>query len=91
MRPEHGAGPGRRDAVGDAETSQRHPPHVDHNAKGAPLQGSTQAPDDVAALPANAHGRDELPLDQVPRTIDEESMYDGRPAEDKDRRTGEMP
>ena len=91
MSPEHGGGPGRREERGTQASSQLHPPHVDQNAKGAQVQDSTQAPNDVPTLPANAHGRDELPMDQVSTTIDPESMYDGRPAEDKDRGEREMP
>ena len=85
-----GGGPGRRQEVGDAETSQVHKPHVDVNAKGAQVQDSTQAPNDVPTLGANAHGADQQPTDQGGK-IDPESMYDRRPAEDKDRGERDMP
>lgn len=83
-------GPGPRQERGDARSSRRNPPHTDVNAQGAPAQASTQAPDDVPTLPANAHGRDQQnPHQGTP--IDDESMYDGRPGEDKDRKETEMP
>jgi hypothetical protein len=83
-------GPGRRQELGDQESSQLHPPHVDKNAQGAPVQQATQAPNDVPVLGANAGGSDKQSADQ-PRTIDAESMYDRRPAEDKDRDESDMP
>jgi len=86
MTQDHAAGPGPRKEIGGAESSQAHRPHVTENDEGAPLQGSTQAPNDVPALPANAHGRDQLGNDQSGHgRIDKESMYDHRPGEDKDR------
>ncbi|HYJ80615.1 MAG TPA: hypothetical protein VEW03_13465 [Longimicrobiaceae bacterium] len=89
MSGEHAGGPGPRKEVGDAESSQRHPPHSDVNARGAPLQQDTRAPGDVPTLGANAHGHDKQSTDQPP--IDPESMYDHRPAEDKDRAPTDMP
>ena len=87
-----GAGPGPRQERGDAESSRRHPPHVDESARGAPVQASTQAPDDVPTLPANAHGEDlQASEHHQDRPIDPESMYDRRPGEDKDRAEHEMP
>lgn len=83
--------PGTRKEMGDAESSRRHPPHVDVNAEDAPVQGSTQAPNDVPTLPANAHGRDQLGEGNGAHPIDPESMYDHRPAEDKDRDKHDMP
>jgi hypothetical protein len=87
----HAAGPGPRQEVGGAASSQAHPPHVTENDRGAPLQDSTEAPNDVAASPANAHGQDLVEADKQVRAIDDESMYGNRPGEDKDRHETEMP
>lgn len=91
MTTERDAGPGPRKEVGGAASSQVHPPHVTENDKGAQVQGSTQAPGDVPALPANAHGRDRVDAHEQVREIDEESMYGSRPGEDKDRGKTEHP
>ncbi len=92
MSGEHAGGPGPRKEIGNAQTSQVHPPHVTENDQGAPVQASTQAPNDVPALPANAHGRDQLANDGgAPGRIDRESMYDHRPGEDKDRHETDSP
>jgi hypothetical protein len=79
-----GGGPGPRQERGTAEGSRRHPPHVDVNAQGSPVQASSQNPDDVPTLPANASGSDHAHGGEQPHTIDETSMYDRRPEEDKD-------
>ena len=81
-------GPGPREERGTTESSSRNPPHVDVNAKGQPVQQSSQNPGDVPTMPANAHGSDHAPAGEQPHTIDEASMYDRRPEEDKDRRAG---
>jgi hypothetical protein len=78
-------GPGPRDEQGDADSSRRHPPHADENARGAPLQASSQSPGEVPALPANASGSDRAEGGEQPHEIDHGSMYDRRPEEDKDR------
>ncbi|HEX2077775.1 MAG TPA: hypothetical protein VHG08_08705 [Longimicrobium sp.] len=91
MTTERDAGPGPRKEIGDAASSQVHPPHVTENDRGAQVQDSTQAPNEVPAMPANAHGRDRVASDQDVPQIDEESMYGNRPGEDKDRRKTEMP
>lgn len=85
------AGPGPRQEVGDAASSQRHPPHVTENDEGAPVQGSAPAPDDVAALPASAHGEDVVEAHREVGELDDASMYDRRPGEDKDRHETDMP
>lgn len=90
-RDDLAGGPGPRKEIGGQASSQKHPPHVDVNAKGAPVQAETQAPNDVPSLPANAHGSDRQEGGDQPRTIDPESMYDRRPAEDKDRAETDMP
>ena len=82
--------PGPRKEVGDAASSSLHPPHADVNAKGAPVQDETQAPNDVPTLGANAHGHDRG-AGEGPGHIDPESAYDRRPGEDKDRGVTEMP
>ena len=72
----HAGGPGPRKEPGNAQTSQRHPPH-------------TPEGEEVPPLGANAHGHDRHPAEHPP--IDPESMYDRRPAEDKDREITDMP
>ena len=79
-----GAGP--RESRGTAADSQRHPPHLDVNSAGAPVQGSTQAPDDVPVLPANASGQDTQEVKPGDGEVDHESMYSRRPEEDKNYR-----
>ena len=73
-----GGGPGPRKEVGDAASSQRHQP------RGEPDGGPT--------LPANAHGADQAPAEQ-PSHIDDASMYDRRPGEDKNssQSSGDLP
>jgi hypothetical protein len=88
---ERSGGPGPRKEIGTAESSQVHPPHVTENDRGAEFQADTQAPNDVAGLPANAHGHDRVASDVEVPAIDDESMYGNRPAEDKDRAKHEMP
>jgi hypothetical protein len=83
------SGPGQRREVGDG--SPRQVPHVTENDEGAALQQSAPAPDDVAALPANAHGRDRVDAHEQVEAVDDESMYDRRPGEDKDRHERDMP
>jgi len=82
--------PGPRKEVGDAASSSLHPPHTDVNSEGAPLQAETQAPNAVPASPANAHGEDRG-AGQGPGHIDDESAYDRRPGEHKDRDETDMP
>ena len=79
-----GGGPGPREERGTQEGSQRHPPHVDVNAKGQPVQQSSQNPADVPTMPANASGSDQAEGGEQPREIDPASMYDRRPEEHKD-------
>ncbi|HEX8832431.1 MAG TPA: hypothetical protein VF705_14750 [Longimicrobium sp.] len=87
--PAHASQPGPRKEVGTAADSQRHPPHVDVNADDAPVQDSTESPTDVPVLPANAGGTDHGGT--TTGTPDDESMYGGRPGEDKDRKLTDMP
>lgn len=62
-----------REEQGDAASSQKHPPH------------ETAQDDDAAVLPANAQGTDSVPTEEIDQPIREESMYDQRRDEDKDR------
>jgi hypothetical protein len=88
---ERTAGPGPRKEIGGPAHSGVHPPHVTENDHGAQVQDSTQAPNEVPALPANAHGQDVVPPTAGADYIDDESMYEKRPAEDKDRHETDMP
>jgi hypothetical protein len=60
-----------REEHGSDSGSHRHPPH-DTDA-GSP------------ALPSNAHGDDTFSTEEGSAPIDDESMYDRRPSEDKDQ------
>ena len=91
MSAERTGGPGPRKEVHDAESPQRHPPHVTENDRGAQFQADHPAPNDVAGAPANAHGQDRVAADRAVPAIDDESMYGNRPGEDKDRAETEMP
>lgn len=79
-----GGGPGPRKDVGDATSSHKHPPHISENAEDAPIQqdnAATKAP----VIPPTAHGRDTVSTEELEdQQIREESMYGGRPSEDKD-------
>lgn len=88
---ERAAGPGPRREVEDAGSTSRDVPHVTENAEGAPVQASTPAKDDVSILPANAQGKDVVEAQNEVEEVDEGSMYDRRPGEDKDRGKTEMP
>ena len=91
MTTERTAGPGPRKEIGDAESSQLHPPHVTANDHGSQVQGSTQAPNTVPTMPANAHGKDVVDSQNEVRQVDDESAYENRPGEDKDRAETDMP
>lgn len=68
----------------DSPTSPRQVPHVtknDLNATVGPNEGANSPP--VAASPANASGTDRVDVAEQDRAIDAESMYDGRPSQDK--------
>lgn len=76
--------PGKRHEVGDAASSRLHPPHVTENDEDAAIQAEHPEGGPVAALPANASGKDQQPADGTAQHIRPESMYENRPAEDKD-------
>ena len=79
-----GGEPGKRKEVGDAASSRLHPPHVDDNADEAPVQDEHENPAEIPTLPANASGSDKITTAEHDQGIDEESMYDKRPSQDKD-------
>jgi len=74
--------PGPRKEVGDAASSQLHPPHLSDNDRGAPVQGKAEGAD-IPTMPANAHGQDKSEMTRQPAT-DGTSMYEHRPGENKD-------
>jgi hypothetical protein len=75
---------GTRKEAGDAAGSREHPPHVTESDKDAPLQGEHEG-EDIPTLPATAHGKDRIPSEDEPRTVDDESAYEGRRTQDKDQ------
>jgi hypothetical protein len=79
-----GPQPAERQEVGGKNSSQRHPPHVTENAEDQPVQKEV-APggEPVPTLGANAHGTDKVSTEELKQPIDDESMYDRRPSEDK--------
>ena len=85
----HSSQPAPRKEVGTAAGSRLHPPHVDVNAEDAPAQASSTSPTDVPLSGANAHGTDHG--GSTTGTPDDESMYGGRPGENKDRKPTDMP
>lgn len=81
--PSH-LGTGRQEV--DAHASEeRQEPHVTPQDEEGPLQDDIDSPSDVPALPANASGHDKVTADEQNQEVDEESMYDRRPEQDKDR------
>ncbi len=74
--------PGPRKEVGNAASSQLHPPHVTENDHGAPVQGRAEGAE-IPTLPANAGGQDKSDMTRQ-SPIDGESMYEHRPGENKD-------
>jgi hypothetical protein len=82
--PGYDAG-GRRNA-GEISGEPEHPPHRTDNAEDAPIQDNH--PDgqsgEAPVRPPNAMGRDKLSTEEHSPEISDESMYDGRPEEDKD-------
>jgi hypothetical protein len=76
----------KREARGSAQENGKHPPHQTEVDESANVQGAASGNSgDAAVLPANAQGSDRVSTGEQSRPIDSESMYDGRPAEDKDR------
>lgn len=76
----------KREAKGSAQENGKHPPHQTEADESADVQGAASAgANDAAVLPANAQGSDRVSTGEQSQPIDSESMYDGRPAEDKDR------
>ncbi len=92
MSPVEPKGPvGTRREVGDAASSQKHPPHVDENMEDAPIQDELPSPQDVPTLPATAHGEDNSSTEEQAQSVDPESMYENRPEEHKDIHPGDVP
>lgn len=79
-RPPHVPESGRTEK-GSGSGSARHRP------RGAtdPDVDNSSTGQDTDVLPPNAQGTDKIPVDQKRQPIDEASMYDRRPSEDKDR------
>lgn len=73
-----------RKEKGDAASSRLHPPHLTENDEEAPLQEEVEG-EEIPVAPANAGGVDRISTEEQAQPIDDESMYDGRPEEDKDR------
>lgn len=83
--PQGPKGPtGTRTEIGNSATSHRNPPHIDENAEGAALQEEHPRAEPVPTPPPLAHGADKVSTTEQMRPIAPESMYDRRPAEDKD-------
>lgn len=77
------SGPGREEKGGSTSGEKRHP-HVTEGSDEARVQGSARG-ESAPVLPANAQGTDQVSTDESAQPIDEESMYDRRPDEDKNR------
>lgn len=75
--------PGQRHEVGDSDSSRRDPPHMTENDEEAAAAGKAGA--EGPTLPANASGRDEISSQDQDFEVDDESAYDRRPTQDKDR------
>lgn len=70
-----------REEQGSDSGSHRHPPHATEGDTQSPKKDGAASP----ALPSTAHGDDSFSTEEGSAPIDDESMYDRRPAEDKDR------
>ena len=79
------ASEGARKEVGTAASSREHPPHVTENDEGKPVQAEHDNAQEVPTLPANATGSDKVTTADHNQPIDEASMYDRRPSQDKDQ------
>lgn len=84
QHPQESGASGRKE-VGTAASSRRDVPHVDENAESASVQKDAGNPTKVPTLPANAGGDDKITTAEHDRGIDDASMYDRRPEEDKDQ------
>jgi hypothetical protein len=71
-----------RTEVGEPDY-RRDPPHVTRNDQDAPLQKEQDRPDEIAAIPPNASGRDRVSVDEAAQPTDPTSAYGRRPAENK--------
>ena len=76
-------GPSKEEKIGSTDDSERRPPHVtEAEKKGGDDEG--RPTDNGPDLPATAHGEDKVPAEEQGAGVDPESMYEGRPEEDKD-------
>lgn len=75
----------KRREVGSQSSSKKHPPHVSQNAEDEPIQEEMPSPGAAPVMPANASGTDTVGTAEQAQPVDDESMYDGRPDEDKDQ------
>lgn len=71
--------------VGDRASSARHTPHPTGTASDDSIQNDSGSVEEIPVLPANASGEDKVTTSEQDQPIDEESMYDRRPDQDKDR------
>jgi hypothetical protein len=67
---------------------RRDPPHVTRNDWGAELQREKPAPDQIAALPANAAGQDATPAAHSQQPVEPTSAYERRASQHKDNPPG---
>lgn len=75
----------KRQEVGSQASSNRNPPHVSENAEDEPIQKEMPSPGAAPVMPANASGTDKVDSAEQAQPVDDESMYDGRPDEDKNQ------
>lgn len=76
-------GDGRQEK-GGSTSNGKHPPHVTEGSEDASVQGKPGG-QGTPVLPANAQGTDRVSTGEEAQSIDDESMYDRRPGEHKDR------
>lgn len=83
MRMSDKRGPaGNRKEVGDSESSRRHPPHVDEAGSEGRVQDKQAGK--APTMPATGHGEDAQVDAEKKQSVDDESMYDRRPEENKE-------
>lgn len=75
---------GGREEKGKSNSNGKHPPHVTEGSEDASVQGKP-GEQGTPVLPANAQGTDRVSTDDAAQAIDDESMYDRRPGEHKNR------
>jgi hypothetical protein len=75
---------GHREEKGGSTSNCKHPPHVTEGSEHASVQGKPGG-QGTPVLPANAQGTDRVSTGENAQAIDDESMYDRRPGEHKNR------